>query len=573
MKDEKIFKEGFMDKHPFIPNMSIYNTINFMNLSNKKGFAVDSLDLRVTYEQMFNDAIMLSKAFKELGIKSNDIITISMPSYYQGIAIFLAANRIGATVSFLNYGCEIEEIKKYLNLFESPLFIDFEKTQEYNESIKRDTKVKQIITISCNDINNIFYNKNNKLIGYNDFISYSDMELISNYYKKIFNTFYFGKHEALILFTSGSTGQPKSVLLTNENVISSGIYMKNTGHIKAIKGEKCLICVPFNYPYGFCTSTLMSLMCGREAILASEMRKDNVEYYMSKNPNYIFGSPAIKDLIIKGTPEGQDLSSCHSFISGGDFLMPNQAIEAIKFFNEHGSNIEIFNGSGNAETAGASSIAVGSPIKRESVGRILVGSNYIIVDPNTFEILPTGKEGMLCISGKHVFKEYYKDKKATSESKFIYNGKEYYKTGAIGYSDENDYFYMTGRASRFYIRFDSHKVYPENIQRILCYIDCIKDCAAVKKANDQLRFETYVYIVLKDGYEKNYETKEHIKSELLRIVKDKQFNFKEYEIPFTESIEFIDEIPKTEADKIDYNLLESMAEKCQSKKLEKKLNL
>ncbi len=559
-KDELLLKTSFMKNHPFIPDMSIYNTIKFMNIGNKDGYSVDSIGLRVSYKDMLNDAVMISKALKELGVKSGDIITVSMPSYYQGIAVFLAANRIGATITFLNYGCEVEEVKKYLNLFESSLFIDYEKNDDYNEDIKKDTKVKQIITLHKKDINSLNYNKEKKLFGYSDFINYKDLELLSNYYNKMIYTLYPGNQDALILFTSGSTGQPKSVLLTNKNVVASGIYMKNTGHIEAKKGEKCLICVPFNYPYGFCTSAIMSLMCGREAILASEMTKNNVGYYMSKKPNYIFGSPAIKDLIMRFTPEGQDLSSCHSFISGGDFLMPKQAEEAIRFFNEHGSNIEMFNGAGNAETAGASSIAVGSPIRRESVGRILVGSDYILLDPDTKEPVPLGHQGMLCVSGKHVFKEYFEDEKATKDCKFIYNGKEFYNTGAIGYVDKDRYFYMTGRASRFYIRFDSHKVYPENIQKILSYIDCIQNCAAVKKTNNDLRYETYVYIVLKNGYDKSKETKEYIIQELKRIVKEKKFNFKEYEVPFIDSIEFIDELPRTEADKIDYNLLEQKAE-------------
>lgn len=569
-KEEIVLKESFFEKHPFIPNTSIYNTTNFMNIGNMNGYAVDSLDLRVTYGEMFKDVVMISRAFKELGVKSRDVITVSMPSYYQCIAVFLAANRIGATVSFLNYGCETEEIKSYLNLFESKLFIDYDKSIEYNEDIKKDTKVEQIITLDKKDINTIHFDSENKLIGYSDYISYRDLEKLSNYYKNFIFTLYSGKHDALILFTSGSTGQPKSVLLSNENIVSSGIYMKNTGHIKAIKGEKCLICVPFNYPYGFCTSALMSLMCGREAILASEMNLDNVGYYMDKKPNYIFGSPAIKDLIMRGTPEGQDLSSCHSFVCGGDFLMPNQAVEAIKFFNSHNSNIEMYNGAGNAETAGASSIAVGSPIRRESVGRILVGTDYIIADPNTFQKLPLGEEGMLAIRGKHVFKGYYKDPVATKESRFMYDGKEYYKTGAIGTSDQNRYFYMTGRSSRFYIRFDSHKVYPENIQKILSYIDCVKDSAAVKKSNPEQRYETYVYVVLKPGFDTNHETKEHIIDELKRIVKEKKFNFKEYEIPFVDSIEFVDDLPRTEADKVDYNLLEEMAENKEQEKVYRK---
>lgn len=58
--------------------------------------------------------------------------------------------------------------------------------------------------------------------------------------------------------------------------------MKNTGRIKIIPGEKCLVCVPFSYPYGLDTSTVMSLLCGRTGILAPSLTKDNIRYYLSK---------------------------------------------------------------------------------------------------------------------------------------------------------------------------------------------------------------------------------------------------------------------------------------------------
>ena len=83
-----------------------------------------------------------------------------------------------------------------------------------------------------------------------------------------------------------------------------------------------MVCVPFCYPYGFATSVLMSLLCGRTAILAPDLSKDNIEYFMKKNPNIIFGSPALLELIKRNVSDGVDLSSCKDFITGGDFLFP-----------------------------------------------------------------------------------------------------------------------------------------------------------------------------------------------------------------------------------------------------------
>ena len=558
IKDKEIFfGEKFSDRHPIIPNLSIYDTLNMLSLMYRKANAIDCLDLKITYEELINNTAIVAKSLKEIGIKQNDIITISMPNYSQAVIMFLALNRIGAITTFLNSGCTKEEVKKYLNEFESPLFVNFNQSDEYNDEIINKTKVKQIITLYPKDINTLEFSKEKKLTGYTNKINYNDLLNISEFYKATTKTKTNGSQTALLLFTSGSTGNPKTVTLTNKNIISSGIYMKNTGHIKMIKGEKCLTCIPFCYPYGFSTSTLMSLMCGREAILTPNLNEKNISYYLSKNPNYVFGSPAILDLILRNTPQEQDLSSIHSYVSGGDFLTPSKAMDAIEFFKQHKANTEVYNGFGNAEGAGTFGQAVGSKVKRDSVGKILSGMSAIILDPETKEVLNPNEEGLLYLSGKNIFKGYFKKEGLTNEHIIEYNNKRYFKTGVIGKLDEEGYFYITGRLSRFYIRMDSHKVYLEHLQKVLSYYDFIYESAAVQKPNDKDRYETKVYIVLKDNVEKTEELKQKILELLKHPVTTstgEKIILKEYEIP--KEIEFVDKIPKTKADKTDFKALE-----------------
>lgn len=556
-------ENSFKQNHPIIPNMSVVNAIGMISSFYRDAIAIDCLDLRVTYQELLDTAKMLSKSFKELGIKKDDIITTSMPNFFQAVAVYLAANRIGAVTTFLNPGCSIEETKHYLNEFESPLFINFDKSQEYNENIKKDTKVRQIITLKPQHLNIKTFNEiQTESIGYSDYLSFNDLKLVADYYKGIINPIHGGSQNSLILFTSGSTGLPKSVVLTNQNILASGIYMKNSTNLEPIVGEKCLVCVPFSYPYGFATSTLMSLLCGREAVLAPTLSKDNINYYLQKNPNIIFGSPAMLELIKRNAEEEMDLSSIHTFISGGDFLSPNQSMEAKEFFKSHGSqNIEICNGSGNAESSGASTNAVGIEVRPETVGKVLAGTGAIVVNPDTLEELKYGEEGMLCISGNHVFKEYYKNPELTQAAKFIYKGKEYLKTGTMGILDEHGYFTLTGRSSRFYIRSDLNKVYCEHVQQVINNINCVDSCIVVKKPNDDLLYTGKAYIVLKKGYEPTSEIMEYIsekcKDRVKNILTGEELQLKDFEIPT--SFEFIEYIPRTVADKVDYHILEEKA--------------
>lgn len=553
---------SFFDRNPIIPDMSIYNTVNMLSTFYRKEEAIDCLDLNVNYNEMINDTVLLSKTFKELGIKKGDIISVSMPNFYQGVIVYLAANRIGAVTTFINSMSSIEEVLGYLNEFESSLFINFDKDSEYNKKIKDNSKVKNIITLNKDEINTKNYgNITSSANGYRDDLSFSDIGSIAKYYKKPIYTLYGGKEDSLILFTSGSTGNPKSVVLTNQNILASGIYMKNTGRIKAKVGERCLVCVPFSYPYGFATSTIMSLICGRVAVLAPTLSKDNIRYYLSKNPNYVFGSPALLELIKRNVKDSDDLSSIHTFVSGGDFLTVNQNKAGVEFFRKHGAETIICNGSGNAETVGTNTMAVGSINKPETVGRVLVGTKAIVVNPDTLEEVKYGEEGMLCISGKHVFKGYYKNEDMSRETKFVYKGIEYYKTGNMGILDTDGYFTLTGRSSRYYIRSDLNKVYLEHIQNVISLIDVVDSCCVVPKEDKDLLFTNKAYVVLKDGVLPSLEVSDYIMNmcykPLYNSVTGEMVQLKPFEVP--KSITFLDVLPRTNADKVDYTFLENMA--------------
>lgn len=238
--------------------------------------------------------------------------------YGNQLYVFFAANRIGATLTYLNSKAEIDEVKHYLNLFESPILINYARDEKYNESIKKDTKVKYIVTIAEDELNDKDFFTEKKW-NKECYISFRELGAIANLYKKTLSPIQSGKNDALILFTSGTTGNPKSVVLTNENIVATAIYAKNTTKLGNRVGESTLSVVPFSYPYGFITSGLLAYLCGRTTILCPWMSDENINYYYSKKPNIIFGSPAFYEMTMRYVK--QNLASVKFGISGGDFYM------------------------------------------------------------------------------------------------------------------------------------------------------------------------------------------------------------------------------------------------------------
>ena len=552
----------FFEKHPIIPSTNLYMLLKLLSRDKLDNPAVDCLDLKANYKKLLDDAVTISLALKELGVKKGDIIAVTMPNLYQSIATYFACNRIGAVTTFLDAVATPEEINSYLNLFESPILINFNKDDEYNKRIKESTKVKHIITLNKQNINSLNLAGNYKITSNDNIIDFNSLESISKYQKVRLEPFHSKKENSLILFTSGSTGKPKSVVLTNENILAAEIYAKNTSHTENITGPKTMTCVPFSYPYGFVTSALTSLLWGKESILAPNISKDTISYYYSKNPSIVFGSPALLDLTINNIKDGQDLSSVTHFISGGDFLTSSHIKRADEFFFKHGAkNVEIGNGFGNAETVSIGSTPVGVPLKQETAGKILVGTNVMIVDPETMEEKKYGEEGLLCVSGKHVFKEYYKNPELTKETKLVKNGKEYYMTGTLGKIDDQGYFTVTGRQSRFYIMSSLNKVYCDNVQNIISTFDCVRDCAVVKVPDDEKLYVNKAYIVLNDGYVETDELKELINDKFYLPTRTQNggiVQLKPYEIP--SYIEFVESMPRISgSEKIDYKYLEEDA--------------
>lgn len=563
----------FFEKNPIIPSADMVTMLKLLSRNNRNSQAIDCNELHATYQQLLDDSHSLFLSFKELGVKKGDIVTISLPSNYQAICSFLALNELGAITTFIDtYASEVE-ILSYLSNYQSPVLINFNKTKEENEQIKKKSNVKSIITLSNQLTNsreiNIDYKTNNS----DDLLNFHTLGSLAKYQKDRIHLPNKGNDDSLILYTSGSTGQPKAVVLTNKNILAAQMYAGNTSHTENITGTKTMTCVPLRYPYGMVTSLLTSLLWGKEAIMTPDWDTNTVKYYFDKKPNIVFGSPAVLDLTIKNIPEEMDLSQISHFISGGDFLTVEHANIAYDFFRQHNNdNIEIGNGCGNAETVSIGSTPVGVPLKQSSAGKLLVGTTPLVIDKDIQDDKPIenpddlvekkyNEIGELCLSGEFVFKKYFGEPEKTECAKFIRNGKTFFRTGTLGFIDEEGYFTPTDRKSRFFIRSTGHKVYLDNVQRIIgASYNNIADVAAVKVPDENELYITKAYVVLKDGVIPNEDTKRAIYDSLLVPIKTngKEEQLKEYEIP--KDIEFIDKLPRSVGtEKVDYPTLEKMA--------------
>ena len=538
-------------RDPFVPPISISALFNLSCFLHNKNVAIDQNEFRITRKQIKHDKKILVRALLALGIKKGDIITVATGRpIYECILLFLSANQIGAIITFVDEKSTRTQILQFLEDYNSPLLVTYQKSAGKIKDLKKEAKsVKNVINLE--DTTSIDGMKVGK-------ISVSKIaERFKGHVPK--NTFS-ANNLALITYTSGSTSGPKPVLFTNKSLVAGAIFNKMASGVKMWDKNihTWMQFVKFNYPYGLWVSTMSPILGGGEVILTPDIDQTNFEYYFDKKPNTVFGVPALVDLLDKYLPKDTDMSSIKMFASGGERLDPEVAERIIGLLKEHGAKAVLCNGYGLAEVLGLVSTSVGQSYHPGTVGKIPAGVHVMIKDPETGEELGFNKTGELFVNGKHMLTEYY-NRPETNAEKFIkVGGRRFLATGDVASVNPTGFVTLVGR-SHFFINNIPAKVYYEFVRAAIVRSDLVETCCVVKGPDKKYETAAYAYIVLKDGVPKNNDTRRAIAKTAAEIfqIGHTRVELKTYELP--RKIIFMDELPKTKADKVDFRKLEQLA--------------
>ncbi len=261
-----------------------------------------------------------------------------------------------------------------------------------------------------------------------------------------------GDHEeAALLFTSGSSGEPKGVILTHRNILANCAQISSLSILPA--SATMLGCLPIFHSFGFTVTLWYPILRGCKVVTVPsplDTRKI-VEAIQLEKATVMVGAPTfIRPILKKATKE--ELKTLNLVVTGAEKL-PMDLYDA--FLAQFG--IEILQGYGLTETTPAACINQYHPPittttaehqegkRTGAVGRLLPGSTARIVDPETGEELPMTSTGMLWLKGPHVFPGYLKDDEKTAAAL----KDRWFVTGDLGRIDEDGFLFIEGRLSRF----------------------------------------------------------------------------------------------------------------------------
>ena len=564
----KMLKIRGQKKDPIVPPLTISALYDLSCFRHNKKVVINQKEFDFTRVELKHDRKVMTKALLALGVKKGDVVLVATGrSMYDNVLIFLAANKIGALVSFLDEKTPRETLLHYIGEFKSSVVVTYKYSDKRIKELKRDAKtVKTVINldgaiIDTGDVDEAQAEVVEMSALDHMFVGRQTIRKVAEDYRgRVPFGIFGGKNEALISFTSGSTSGPKPMVFTNTNLIAAALFSKAASGIKMWDKvvRTWFSFVKFDCPYGFWTSVMTPIIGGSSVILTPDIEEHNMTYYFSKDISVVQAVPLLFDLLPKVLPEDLDLSSVKMCISGGERLEKQASEDTAQFFEKHGAVVKMCNGYGVGECLGSITVAVGATYRPDTVGKVVPGAHVMVVDPETDEEMGFSKTGILYVSGKHVLSRYFNRPELDEEKIKMVGKRKFVKTGDLASVSETGFVSLVGRAT-FFINTVPAKVYYEVVRSAVARSELVSRCYVVKMPDPKLGFSSCAFVVPNEGVGRNKETRREIMKTATEpfYLGKRKITLKSYEIP--RKVVFLDELPLTRANKTDFRKLERMA--------------
>ena len=325
-------------------------------------------------------------------------------------------------------------------------------------------------------------------------------QFISKEIKRINKAEYEIDKEAIMVYSSGSTGASKGIVLTNDG-INATIQNYDFGY-DYVRGDIFLQMIPIWFSTGNVLSILMPLQKGISVILEPRF---NAEVFLKNLKKYPVGLTLVATSIwvsaMKHSLSNKlDLSAMKYPITGGEQILSETEDEINEFLKKRGCQFALIKGYGMCEVGSTLTTSSRIHTKKTGVGYPILGKVTIAAfDMQTNQEMKYGERGEIrAITPTHM-KCYFKNQKATAEYfKEDKDGQIWACTGDIGYIDEDGDLFVFGRATDSYISESGKLIYLFDAENVILDDDSISLCKVVDVMLDGKKVSA-AHIVLKDG--------------------------------------------------------------------------
>ena len=520
--------------------------------------AYDFMGSHTNYRRCVEEIHACARALRAAGVKENDRVTIAMPNAPQAVSMFYAVNMVGAIANMIHPLSAAGEIVFYLNDSRSVAALTLDQFYGKFANIRKNTPaLKTLIVASIKDALNPVMKlgyaltegkKVPKLPEDGDYISWKQFILNGKQFTGDPRVKRVGAQPAVILYSGGTTGVTKGILLSNLNFNALGAQIIATNPIFTV-GDKMLSIMPMFHGFGLGVSIHSMLVNGGRCVLVPRFTPQTYAELLRKHkPNFIAGVPTLYEALLRlDGLDDLDLSCLKGMFSGGDSLPVELKKRIDAFLKDHKATIEVREGYGTTECVTASCLTPSGLAREGSIGIPFPDTYYKIVMPGTEIEVPYGQEGEICLAGPTVMMEYVNHPQETADTLRKHaDGLTWVHTGDLGVMDKDGYIYFRQRIKRMIVT-SGYNVYPSQIEGILDKNECVHMSCVIGVKDPYKMQKVKAFIVLKPGYEPSDETREKIMDYCRKHIA-------KYALPY--EIEFRDELPKTLVGKVAYRILE-----------------
>ena len=537
---------------------SMYDAVAAIAAQYPDNIAFDFMGRSTTYRHMLQEIERCARSLRTIGVRPGDRITIAMPNCPQAIYMFYAVNMVGGIANMIHPLSAEKEIEFYLNESKSVTAITLDQFYHKFENIRQNTGVVNIIIASVKDALSrpmragYMLTEGRKItpipddapvIRWNDFMRLSR----SCFYKNV-KTERGSDDPAVILYSGGTTGTTKGIVLTNGNFNALGQQVIAANPMFR-PGDRMLAAMPLFHGFGLgvCVHTMLS-QGGRCILVPRFTAKDYAKLITKEKCNFIAGVPTLYEALLRlPHMEKADFSSLKGVFSGGDSLSVELKKKFDKYLYDHKAVIQIREGYGTTETVTACCLTPPHMFKEGSIGVPFPDTYIKIVEPGTDRELPYGEEGEILLAGPTVMKGYLdKPEETAATLRRHADGLTWVYTGDLGVMDGEGFVYFRGRAKRMIIS-SGYNVYPGQLENILDAHEMVQMSCVIGVPDPYRMQKTKAFVKLAAGVPANEETKAELMAYCRR-------NIAKYAMPY--DIEFREDMPKTLVGKVAYRVLE-----------------
>ena len=509
-----------------------------------------------SYTRLAAEIDRVARAFYALGVRPGTRVLVCLPNVPQAIFCLYGLNRIGGIPTMVHPLSAVSELAFFMNEGDCHIAVTLDQFYGKFLEVKQRRPIDKLIVCRASDELAFPLNigqrlmterKFPKVTGENDlvwkdFIKLADTVTEDYVAKKDFRT------EAVVLFSGGTTGTTKGIMLSDLNFNALALQTANMAHTD-IYHIKMLAAMPVFHGFGLgvCIHTIMYI--GGTSILVPRFNvKSYANLIRKTKPNFIAGVPTLFEAITRNRYlDGADLSCLRGVFSGGDSLTIELKKKFDKFLADHNASVRVREGYGTTECVTASCLTPHDKEKEGSIGIPYPDTYYQICKPGTCDELPYGEEGEICLTGPSMMLGYIGHEEENRETMRLHaDGHVWLHTGDLGVMDDEGFIYFRQRMKRMIVT-SGYNVYPSQLENIIEGHPAVQRSCVIG-VKDPLKMQRVkAFIVLKDGYTPDEAMKED-------LVKHCKAHIAKYALP--SEIEFRESLPTTLVGKVAYIQLE-----------------